>query len=161
MCIIWRYSYLMLLLDRNKILGQWNYRSWPEFENRPRLQMIQCPPDPHKKQWIQLPSTNKAKYVSTHVGPSLPPTVPQKQGLLPYPIVTRRASSVGEMQRELCGYNGTQQSRFLQRETREASPGPTTMSRPSLPLRTSGRATSSSFKIDHAAHEPILFDRTS
>jgi hypothetical protein len=61
MCIIWRHLYLMLLLDRNKILGQWNYRSWPEFENRPRLQMIQCRPDPHQKQMDTAPEHKQSQ----------------------------------------------------------------------------------------------------
>lgn len=60
----------MLLFDRNKILGQWNYRSWPEFESRPRLQLTQCRPDPYKKQIDTAPQHNKVKYESAHVGPS-------------------------------------------------------------------------------------------
>ena len=110
--------------------------------------MIQCRPDPHKKQMDTAPQ-HKQSQVCVNTRGSL--SASRRT------IVTRRVSPVGEMQRELCRYNGTQ-DRFLQRETKEVSRGPTIVSRLSLRLPTSGPATSSSFKIDHAAHEPILFD---
>lgn len=111
--------------------------------------MIQCRPDPHKKQIDTAPQHKQSQVCVNTRG-----TLSASRRTIK---VRSPTSPVGEIQRELCEYNGTQ-GRFLQREKRGVSRGPTTVSRLSLRLPTSGPATSSSFKIDHAAHEPILFD---